>query len=211
MSQIVTSLKDCHSTNPMSDASPVPSERIDGSILLVRGQKVLLDRDLAVLYGTTTRLVNQAVRRNLDRFPEDFLFELTREEIRSISQFETSSGLKFSKHVYAFTEQGMAMLSGLLNSPRAVAVNIEIMRAFVRLRRLVSTSADLARKLAALEKKYDARFKIVFDAIRALMTPVTPADKKREIGFHAALNPAPAAPPGEKPAARRRPAAPSAA
>jgi hypothetical protein len=173
-------------------AAPIPFERIDSQIYLIRGQKVLLDKHLAVLYGTTTRLVNQAVRRNLERFPSDFLFELSREEILRISQFETSSGLKFSKSVYAFTEQGVAMLSGLLNSPRAIAVNVEIMRAFVRLRQMISSNVDLARKLAALEKKCDVQFKIVFDAIRELMTPIeesTPAHK-REVGFHTLLKPA---------------------
>jgi hypothetical protein len=108
-----------------------------------------------------------------------------------ISQFETSSGLKFAKSSYAFTEQGVAMLSGLLNSPRAIAVNIEIMRAFVRLRQMIASSADLARKLALLEKKYDVQFKAVFDAIRELMTPVedhAPAHK-REIGFHTLCKP----------------------
>ena len=113
------------------------------------------------------------------------MFQLTREEIERISQFVTSSAsLKFSKTAYAFTEQGIAMLSSVLNSPRAIAVNIEIMRAFVRLRQLIASHADLARKLAALEKKYDSQFKIVFDAIRELMTPITPEDKKREIGYH---------------------------
>ena len=167
----------------------VPLERIDSRIFLVRGQKVLLDRDLAVLYGTTTRLVNQAVRRNLERFPDDFMFVLTREEVVRISQFETSSGLKYSKSVWAFSEQGVAMLSGLLNSPRAVAVNIEIMLAFVRLRQMIATNVDLARKLASLEKKYDAQFKAVFDAIRELMTPPVAA-KKREMGFHTLIKPA---------------------
>jgi len=166
-------------------AAVVPSERIDSRIVLVRGQKVLLDRDLALLYKTTTRLVNQAVRRNRDRFPNDFLLELTREEIQRISQFETSSGLKFSKSAYAFTEQGVAMLSGLINSPRAIAVNIEIMRAFVRMRQLLNTHVDLARKLTSLEKKYDVQFKAVFDAIRELMTP--PTGPEREMGFHTLL------------------------
>lgn len=167
----------------------IPTEQIDRRIFLVRGQKILLDRHLADLYGTTTRLVNQAVRRNRERFPEDFLFELTREEIQKISQIETS--LKFSKSVYAFTEQGVAMLSGLLSSPRAIAVNVEIMRAFVRLREMIASSADLARKLNQLEKKYDAQFKAVFDAIRELMTPVDDDDEElepvREMGFHATL------------------------
>jgi hypothetical protein len=177
---------------PSRPAASISSERIDSRIYLIRGQKVLLDRDLAELYGTTTRLVNQSVRRNLERFPSDFLFQLSREEIMRISQFETSSGLKFAKSTYAFTEQGVAMLSGLLNRPRAIAVNIEIMRAFVRLRQMIASSADLARKLAVLEKKYDAQFKVVFDAIRELMTPIkerAPAHQ-REIGFHTMLKPA---------------------
>jgi hypothetical protein len=177
---------------PSHVAAPIPSERIDSRIYLVRGQKVLLDRDLAELYGVETRALNQAVRRNKERFPRDFLFTLTRDEIRRISQIVISSDLKFSKSVSVFTEQGVAMLSGLLNSPRAIAVNIEIMRAFVRLRQMIASSADLARKLASLEKKYDAQFKVVFDAIRELMTPVedrAPAHK-REIGFHTLLKPA---------------------
>ncbi len=120
------------------------------------------------------------------------MFVLTREEVARISQFETSSGLKYSKNVWAFTEQGIAMLSGLLNSPRAIAVNIEIMRAFVRLRQMIAGHADLARKLKAMEKKYDAQFKVVFDAIRELMTPPT-ADEVREMGFHTTLKTPPPA------------------
>jgi hypothetical protein len=172
-----------------------PQEHIDNAILQVRGQKVLLDYELALLYGIETKILKQAVQRNKERFPDDFLFELTREEFMELRRFQpdrrnTHGGLRIPP--YAFTEQGIAMLSSVLRSPRAIAVNIEIMRAFVRLRQLISTNAGLARKLAALEKKYDAQFKIVFDAIRALMTPGSPADKKREIGFHAALKPAPA-------------------
>ena len=177
----------------------VPVERIDSRILLVRGQKVLLDRDLAELFGVETRALNQAVRRNVERFPADFMFVLTREEIVRISQFVISSQLKFSNNVNVYTEQGVAMLSSVLRSPRAIQVNIEIMRAFVRLRQLVATDAGLARKLAALEKKYDAQFRAVFDAIRELMTPATPA-QKREIGFHASFKTAPAS--GAKPARR---------
>jgi hypothetical protein len=173
-------------------AAPSLNERVETRIYLIRGQKVLLDRHLAELYGTTTRLINQAVGRNRERFPPDFLFELSREEIMRISQIETSSGLKFSKHVHAFTEQGVAMLSGLLNSPRAIAVNVEIMRAFVRLRRMIASHADLARKLTGLEKKYDEQFKIIFEAIRELMAPVEDDDpvRQREIGFHTVLEPA---------------------
>jgi hypothetical protein len=167
-------------------SSVVPAERIDSRILLIRGQKVLLDRDLAELYGVETRALNQAVRRNVDRFPEDFMFGLTREEIRRISQTVISSELKFSRNVNVYTEQGVAMLSSVLRSSRAVQVNIEIMRAFVRLRQLISTSADLARKLAALERKYDTQFKMVFDAIRELMRPVTTV-RKGEMGFHTGI------------------------
>jgi hypothetical protein len=170
-----------------SPADIIPAHRIDSRIFLIRGQKVLLDRHLAELYGTTTRLVNQAVRRNQTRFPNDFMFVLNREEIARISQIETSSGLKYSKSVLAFTEQGVAMLSSVLNSPRAIAVNIGIMRAFVRLREIIASSADLARKLATLERKYDAQFKIVFDAIRELMEPPAPR-KSRELGFHTGIS-----------------------
>jgi len=175
----------------MSNFSPVPIERIDGAILPIRSQKVLLDSDLAFLYGVEVKVFNQAIKRNAERFPDDFMFQLTREEYGIIlkCQIGTSSspmGRGGRRTLpYVFTEQGVAMLSSVLNSPRAIAVNIEIMRAFVRLRQLISTHADLARKLAALEKKYDAQFKIVFDAIRELMTPITPEEEKRVIGFGA--------------------------
>ena len=161
-------------------------ERIESRIYVIRRQKVLIDRDLAELYGVETRTLNQAVGRNLERFPEDFMFSLTRDEIRNLSQFVISSGFKHAPRVSVFTEQGVAMLSGLLNSPRAIAVNVGIMRAFVRLRQMIATNADLARKLNALERKYDAQFKIVFDAIRELMTPPVAA-KKGEIGFHTGI------------------------
>ena len=165
----------------------VPVEVIEGRILLIRGQKVMLDRDLAMLYGVETRALNQAVRRNRDRFPQDFMLQLTREEILRISQSVISSAhpqvktLKFSKSVMAFTEHGVAMLSSVLNSPRAVQVNIEIMRTFAKLRKIILQHKDLARRLDELEKKYDAQFKVVFDAIRQLMAP--PAPKRRPIGF----------------------------
>ena len=166
----------------------VPVELIEKKILLIRAHKVMLDRDLAEMYGVETRVLNQAVRRNKDRFPEDFIFSLTREEINGISQIVTSSGqpereaLKFSKSVIAFTEQGVAMLSSVLRSKRAVQVNIEIMRTFVKLRQMLASNAQLSRKLNALEKKYDAQFRAVFDAIRELMKP--PEPKRRRIGFH---------------------------
>jgi len=170
------------------DRSLIPVERIERSILLIRGQKVMLDRDLARLYGVETRVLNQAVRRNIDRFPEDFMFRLTREEIMRISQIVISSGygvrtLKFSKSVMAFTEHGVAMLSSVLNSPRAVQVNIQIMRTFAKLREIISQHKDLGRRLDELERKYDAQFKIVFDAIRQLMAPPEPQLPKKRIGF----------------------------
>jgi hypothetical protein len=166
------------------DVALVPPERIERSILLIRGHKVMLDSDLAGLYEVTTKRLNEQVRRNLSRFPEDFMFQLTESETHLLrSQFATSKkgrgGRRYSP--YAFTEQGVAMLSSVLNSERAIKVNIEIMRAFVRLRRMLATHADLARKLEALEKKYDAQFKVVFEAIRELMKP--PETKRRPIGF----------------------------
>ena len=173
-----------------SNLSVIPAGRIESSILVVREQRVLLDRDLAALYGVETRVLNQAVRRNRERFPADFMLELSRDEIRRMSQIVISSNgqapLKFSKSVFAFTEQGVAMLSTVLSSSRAVQVNIEIMRAFVHLRQLLNTHADLARKLAQLEKKYDAQFKAVFEAIRELMAAPAPLTGG-EMGFHTLL------------------------
>jgi hypothetical protein len=148
------------------------------------GVLVLLDVHLAALYGVMTKRLNEQVRRNRSRFPEDFMFQLTSEEAESLrSQFATSNkgrgGRRYAP--YVFTEQGVAMLSTVLNSERAIQVNIEIMRAFVRLRQMLASNAQLARKMSALEKKYDAQFKVVFDAIRQLMAP--PEPKKRKIGF----------------------------
>jgi hypothetical protein len=166
--------------------SLIPLNNIERSIHIIRGQKVMLDRDLAELYGVETRVLNQAVRRNIKRFPSDFRFELTRDEVMRISQIVTSSDIKFSKQVAAFTEQGVAMLSSVLKSDRAVQANVEIMRAFVRLRQMMTSRADLARKLKALENKYDAQFpprRVVFSAIRQLMAP--PSSKRRRIGFSA--------------------------
>lgn len=164
----------------------IPSERITRAILLIRGQKVMLDEALAALYDVEVKVLNQAVGRNAGRFPADFMFQLTAEETVLLrSQFVTlkAGRGRHRKYLpYAFTEQGVAMLSSVLRSKRAVRVNIEIMRAFVQLRQLLSTHADPARKLAALEKKYDAQFKIVFDAIRELMAPPEPP-RKRPIGF----------------------------
>jgi hypothetical protein len=164
----------------------IPVEQIARKILYLRNQKVLLDRDLAALYGVETRVLNQAVKRNTNRFPDDFVFTLSRQEIARISQFVTSSGrLKFSKRVRAFTEQGVAMLSSVLNSERAVKVNIAIMRAFVKLRQTLETNRELARKFEELERrvgKHDEEIAAIFDAIRQLMAP--PKQPRREIGFH---------------------------
>ncbi len=159
----------------------IPVERIKQSILLIRGQKVMLDRDLAKLYEVETRVLNQAVGRNIKRFPEDFMFALTRDEIMRISQIVTSSDIKYAKRVHAFTEQGVAMLSSVLRSERAVEVNIAIMRAFVQLREMLASNVELSSKLKQMEKKYDEQFKIVFEAIRQLMAP--PETKKKKIGF----------------------------
>lgn len=165
-------------------AALVPLERIERAILLVRGHKVMLDADLAALYGVETKVLVQAVKRNLARFPEDFMFRLTKEEFDALrSQSVTSSSWGGRRYPpYAFTEQGVAMLSSVLRSDRAVQVNIQIMRAFVRLRRLLATHEALARQLDALERKYDRQFKVVFDAIRELMAPAT-RGPRRQIGF----------------------------
>jgi len=164
---------------------PIPVERIEKAILLLRRQKVMLDRDLAVLYGVETRALNQAVKRNRDRFPDDFMFELTRDEIRNISQSVIcSSTMKHAKNAYAFTEQGVAMLSSVLHSKRAVQVNIEIMRVFVRLREMMATHKELAFKLVELEERleaHDEQIQNIFEAIRQLMTP--PARETKKIGF----------------------------
>jgi ORF6N domain len=163
--------------------SLIPAERIERAILLLRSQKVMLDKDLAELYGVETGAFNRAVKRNRQRFPEDFMFQLSDEEFTNLKcQLGISSwgGRRFRP--YAFTEQGVAMLSSILHSPRAIQVNIEIMRAFVHLRELLGTHKDLARKLAELEKKYDAQFQVVFEAIRQLMAP-PPEKPKGRFGF----------------------------
>lgn len=197
----------------MSEASLIPVARIERKIFLLRGEKVMLDRDLAELYGVETKALNQAVKRNLERFPADFMFQLSKEEAAQIlrSQIVTlkdeTSGkpqenaansrsqivtLKHGENLkyrpYAFTEQGVAMLSSVLRSDRAIQVNLAIMRTFVQLRQMLSSNADLARKLATLEGKYDKQFRAVFDAIRALMREKK--SPRREIGFHTAMKPA---------------------
>lgn len=162
----------------------IPMERIESKILLLRGQKVMLDRDLALLYGIDAKSLKRAVRRNIDRFPVDFMFVLAQQELKDWRrQFGTSKsdrlGLRYPP--MAFTEPGVAMLSSVLNSQRAIRVNIAIMRAFIRLRQILATHAGLARKLDELESKYDAQFRVVFDALRRLMNP--PRRPRRQIGF----------------------------
>lgn len=157
--------------------------RVERSIRSIRGDKVILDEDLAELYGVETKNLVKAVKRNLDRFPADFMFQLTNQEFTDLRfQFGTSSQWGGRRTPpYAFTEQGVAMLSSVLHSPRAVQVNIEIMRTFVRLRRMLASHADLAEHLESLEQKYDTQFRVVFDAIRKMMQP---EDKRRKsIGF----------------------------
>jgi hypothetical protein len=163
----------------------IPVERIENKILLIRGHKVMLDRDLASLYGVTTGNFNKAVRRNMKRFPDDFMFQLTRAEYHSLRfHFGILKKGEHSKYLpFAFTEQGVAMLSGILNSDRAIAVNIQIMRTFVKLKRMIADNKDLSRRLDELEAKYDERFQSVFEAIRQLMAP-PPVPPKRKIGFH---------------------------
>jgi hypothetical protein len=163
----------------------VPQELIEQKIYLIRGHKVMLDSDLAKLYGVETRILIQAVKRNIDRFPSDFMFQLTNQEVASLrSQFVISKRGGRRYPPYVFTEQGVAMLSSVLKSESAVHVNIAIMRAFVKLRVMVSTHKELARKLGQLERKikdHDEEIKLIFEAIKQLMIP--PKKKKRKIGF----------------------------
>jgi hypothetical protein len=166
-----------------SSSALVPQDRIVHAIVFVRGQKVILDMDMARLYGVETRVLVQSVKRNASRFPPDFLFQLTADEVRNLkSQIVMSSSWGGRRSTpFAFTEHGVAMLSTVLRSKRAIAVNIAIMRAFVRLREVLVTHGDLVRKLEALENKYDGQFRIVFDAIRKLMAPAS--RKPKQIGF----------------------------
>lgn len=162
----------------------IPLERVERRILMLRRQKVMLDADLAELYGVPTKVLNQAVKRNIVRFPQDFMFRLTPDESRILrSQFVTSKegrgGRRYNP--LAFTEQGVAMLSSVLKSERAILVNIAIMRTFVKLREMLASHRDLAKKLEEMERKYDAQFKVVFDALRELMRPI--AKPRRRIGF----------------------------
>ena len=161
----------------------IPVKQIEGAILFIRGYKVMMDKDLAMLYGVKPIALRQQVKRNKDRFPKDFVFKLTEQEAEIlVSQNVIPSKQTLGGHLpYAFTEQGVAMLSSILRSKQAVHVNIEIMRAFVRLRQIISSHKELAKKLDALEEKYDVQFKVVFDVIKQLMIP--PVPKTRKIGF----------------------------
>ncbi len=161
----------------------LPMERVEDRILFIRGHRVMLDADLAELYGVPTKRLNEAVRRNAARFPEDFMFQLTADEVEILrSQFATSNGRGGRRYIpYAFTELGVAMLSSVLNSERAVLVNIAIMRAFVRLREIAASHKDVLRRLEEMEGKYDRQSNVVFDTIRALMEP--PKIPRRRVGF----------------------------
>jgi len=179
-----------------SEPSLIPIERIQRTIYLLRGEKVMLDQDLAILYGVSTGNLNKAVKRNLDRFPPDFMFQLNHQESEGlIFQFGRSKGRGGRRHFpYAFTEQGVAMLSTVLRSDRAVQVNIAIMRAFVQLRRVLGSHVELARKLSELEKRiegHDDAIRSLFEAIRQLMNPSVPDQPPREIGFHVKEDAAP--------------------
>ncbi len=161
----------------------VHQELVETKILLIRGLNVMMDKDLAKLYGVETKILIQAVKRNIKRFPKDFMFPLTDQEVAILrSQFVTSrwGGLRYNPH--AFTEQGVAMLSSVLNSERAIQVNIQIIRTFTKLRQLMATHEGLRRKIEEMEKKYDHQFKIIFDAIKQLLEPPKQEPKKR-IGF----------------------------
>lgn len=162
----------------------IPETKIEQKIFLMRNRKVILDADLAALYGVETRRLNEQVKRNMNRFPEDFAFQLSLEEVDKLkSQFAiSSSGWGGRRKLpYAFTEHGAIMAAGVLNTPKAIEVSVYVVRAFVRIREYLTTHEELARKLSFLEKKYDARFKVVFDALRRPMTP--PEKPRRRIGF----------------------------
>lgn len=166
----------------MKEGDIIPQEIIEGKILFIRSRKVMLDRDLAQLYGVTTGNLNKAVNRNIDRFPEDFMFQLTEEEFKNLKfHFGISSWGGTRKLPRVFAENGVAMLSSVLNSKRAIHVNIQIMRTFTRLREMLMTHKDLKQKIEEMEKNYDYQFQIVFDAIKQLLEP--PEKPKRRIGF----------------------------
>ena len=163
--------------------SLIMHEKIERRIFSIRGKQVMLDRDLAILYGVETKVLNQAVKRNLERFPHDFMFQLTAQETKILrSQFVTLEQGRYSKYYpYAFTEYGILMLSSVLNSDRAIEVNIQIMRTFTKIREMMVTHKDLRQKIEDMERKYDNQFQIVFKAIKRLIDP--PQKRKEPIGF----------------------------
>lgn len=167
----------------MTDTQIVPKGLIESKICVIRGKNVMLDHDLAELYDVTTKVFNQAVKRNIARFPEDFMFQVTTEELNNLRSQSVTSRHGGRRYLpYAFTESGVAMLSSVLNSDRAIKVNIQIMRIFTRLREMMSTHEELKRKIEAMESKYDDQFQIVFNAIKTLLEP--PAESaKGKIGF----------------------------
>ncbi|HEY4575396.1 MAG TPA: ORF6N domain-containing protein [Thermoanaerobaculia bacterium] len=170
---------------PETAAALVPVERVERRILFIRGEKVILDSDLAELYGVTTKRLNEQVRRNRDRFPPDFMFQLTEEEFANLRSQNATSSLGWGGRrspPFVFTEHGAIMAANILSSPQAITASVTVVRAFVRLRQMLASHADLARKLEALEKRYDAQFKQVFAAIRALMEPPEGSPGKR-IGY----------------------------
>jgi len=163
----------------------VPQEIIKSKIFFMRGKKVMIDRDLALLYGVETRTLNQAVKRNTRRFPDDFMFKMTKEETKNwISQFVISNKEKMGlrKRPLAFTEHGILMLSSVLNSSRAIRVNLQIMRIFIKLREMLANHVELKQRIEDMEKKYDRQFKVIFEAIKQLLEP--PSKPKEPIGFH---------------------------
>jgi hypothetical protein len=165
--------------------SIIEQRNITKRILAIRGQKVMLDKDLAYLYEIETRVLNQAVKRNLKRFPGDFMFQLTKNDLKKdITDCDILHSLKYSRVMpYVFTEQGIAMLSSVLNSDKAIEINIQIMRTFTKLRELMMEHKDLRSKIEDMEKKYDKQFQLVFNAIKQLLAP-PPEKPKRPIGFH---------------------------
>jgi ORF6N domain len=168
----------------MSDDAIVPIERVLRTILVVRDHKVILDADLAQLYGVTTKRLNEQVKRNQRRFPEDFMFQLTQDEkVQLVANCDHLKRLKFSPVLpYVFTEHGAIMAASVLNTERAVDISLYVVRAFIRLRQLLATNTNLSHRLDDLERKYDGQFRVVFNAIRQLMMP--PEPKRRSIGFH---------------------------
>ncbi len=168
----------------MQGTEVIPQQLIESKILFIRSKKVMLDKDLAVLYEVETKMFNRAVKRNIERFPDDFMFQLSKEEYDELlrCQFGTLKRGQHSKYIpYAFTENGVAMLSSVLNSKRAIQVNIQIMRTFTKIRGMLATHKELKQKIEEMEKKYDYQFKIVFDTIKQLIEP--PQKSKKRIGF----------------------------